>query len=303
MGAKQEAAVLEMLHGWGAAKPDVGKIVEAFSPDAAWTLYMPDGPTIRGRAALHPEIERQLSYCNSFVSHIYNVASSDELVIVERRDEFVRNGIPVKQHIAGIFELNADNQITAYRDYFDLIDFAEQTGADINALSGLEGAASRPRPIPEATATGIAVPAPAPLNAQERFIADFCDAWGDGSSQTKPDVERIVSMMSPDAEWQLWMPGGPVIRGRQALREEILRQTGYATNNKCHIVHAVSSERLVMQERSDWAVINGKPCPHQMIAVYELDEAGLIKRWREYINMADMQRKREAPAPAAAAAS
>jgi limonene-1,2-epoxide hydrolase len=127
--------------------------------------------------------------------------------------------------------------------------------------------------------------------AQEKFIKEFCDAWGDGSLEKKPDVEKILSMMSEDAEWQLWVPGGPIVRGRAALREEIHRQIRIATNNKCNIVNVLSSDTMVMQERSDTAVILGKPCPHQMVAIYELDEAGLIKRWREYLDMADLTRK------------
>jgi limonene-1,2-epoxide hydrolase len=126
---------------------------------------------------------------------------------------------------------------------------------------------------------------------QEKFIKEFCAAWGDGSLEKKPDVEKILSMMSEDAEWQLWVPGGPIVRGRAALREEIHRQMRIATNNKCNIVNVLSSDRMVMQERSDTAVILGKPCPHQMVAIYELDEAGLIKRWREYLDMADLMRK------------
>jgi len=127
--------------------------------------------------------------------------------------------------------------------------------------------------------------------AQEKFIQEFCEAWGDGSFERKPDVEKILSMMSEDAEWQLWVPGGPIVRGRAALREEIHRQVRIATNNKCNIVHVLSSDTMVMQERSDTAVILGKPCPHQMVAIYELDSAGLIKRWREYLDMADLTRK------------
>jgi limonene-1,2-epoxide hydrolase len=126
---------------------------------------------------------------------------------------------------------------------------------------------------------------------QEQFIAEFQAAWGDGTLETKPDIEKILSMMAEDAEWQLWVPGGPVVRGKKALREEIERQTRIATNNKCNIVNVVSNERMVMQERSDTAVILGKFCPHQMVAVYELDEDGLIKRWREYLDMADLTRK------------
>jgi limonene-1,2-epoxide hydrolase len=127
--------------------------------------------------------------------------------------------------------------------------------------------------------------------AQEKFIREFCEAWGDGSFEKKPDVEKILSMMSEDAEWQLWVPGGPIVRGRAALREEIHRQMRIATNNKCNIVNVLSSDKMVMQERSDSAVILGRPCPHQMVAIYELDAAGLIKRWREYLDMADLTRK------------
>jgi limonene-1,2-epoxide hydrolase len=126
---------------------------------------------------------------------------------------------------------------------------------------------------------------------QEEFVAEFQAAWGDGTFETKPDIEKILSMMSEDAEWQQWVPGGPVIRGREALREELHRQTRIATNNKCTVVNVLSSGSMVMQERSDTAVIFGKLCPHQMVAIYELDENGLIRRWREYLDMADLTRK------------
>jgi limonene-1,2-epoxide hydrolase len=126
---------------------------------------------------------------------------------------------------------------------------------------------------------------------QEDFVAEFCDAWGDGTLEKKPDIEKILSMMSEDAEWQQWVPGGPVIRGREALREELHRQTRIATNNKCNIVSVLSNERMVWQERSDTAVIFGQDCPHQMVAIYELDDQGLIHRWREYLDMADLTRK------------
>lgn len=127
--------------------------------------------------------------------------------------------------------------------------------------------------------------------AQEKFVEEFCNAWGDGTDESRPDVEKILSMMSPDAEWQLWVPGGPTIRGRDALRSEIHRQMGFATNNKCNVVNVLSSDRMVMQERSDQAIIRGKPCPHQMVAIYELDENGLIRRWREYLDMMDLLQK------------
>ncbi|MDB5700834.1 MAG: limonene,2-epoxide hydrolase [Sphingomonadales bacterium] len=126
---------------------------------------------------------------------------------------------------------------------------------------------------------------------QEDFVRSFCAAWGDGSDASRPDVDAILSMMSEDAEWQLWVPGGPVIKGRVALREEITRQMEFATNNKCNEVNILSSDTMVMQERSDTAIIFGRPCPHQMVAIYEFDDVGLIRRWREYLDMADLTAK------------
>jgi limonene-1,2-epoxide hydrolase len=126
---------------------------------------------------------------------------------------------------------------------------------------------------------------------QEDFVRSFCDAWGDGSDASRPDVEKILSMMADDAEWQLWVPGGPIVKGKAALREEIMRQMGFATNNKCNEVNIVSNDRMVMQERSDTAIILGRPCPHQMVAIYEFNSEGLISHWREYLDMADLTRK------------
>jgi limonene-1,2-epoxide hydrolase len=127
--------------------------------------------------------------------------------------------------------------------------------------------------------------------AQEDFIREFLDAWGDGSADSRPQVDKILSMMSDDAEWQLWVPGGPVIKGKEALRKEIERQMSFATQNKCNIINMLSSDRMVMTERSDYAVIRGVPMPHDMVAVYELNEAGLICAWREYLDTADLAKK------------
>src|SRR3546814_17382034 len=109
---------------------------------------------------------------------------------------------------------------------------------------------------------------------KETFIREFLDAWGDGTAESRPQVDRIISMMAEDAVWQLWVPGGPVIRGHAALRREIERQMSYVTHNRCTTLHIVSSERVVMTERDAYCVRNGIPMPHSMVAVYVLDELG-----------------------------
>ncbi|CAN5142910.1 hypothetical protein BH10PSE2_BH10PSE2_05760 [soil metagenome] len=300
MGAQQETVVRRMLAGWGdgTVAMDIDGIAACFSDQARWTLYMPDGPTVVGRDAIRTELHRQASYLQQVVSEVVLIASSDDMVMAERRDRFMREGKTIERSVAGAFEIDTEGRISAWRDYFDGFDFARQTGVSADEISGLESRPSskdldRRPPIPEAgDGSGLPLALQAPQGPEQVFVQAFCDAWGDGTAASRPDVDRILAMMASNAEWRLWVPGGPLIQGRDALRAEIDRQITYSGHNKCNTVHAASSARVVMQERSDWAVLVGRPCPHQMIAVYELDDDGLIIHWREYINMADLDRKR-----------
>lgn len=140
MGAKQEAMIRDMLSAWGdgVRAPDVEKIVRAFAPDGAWTLYMPGGPTIRGRDALRAEIERQMTYVSLPQCNILHIASTDRVVMTERLDRVTKNGARVEHALTAVYELNDADEITAWREYFDTLDLAKQTGSDPNRLSGLE---------------------------------------------------------------------------------------------------------------------------------------------------------------------
>lgn len=124
---------------------------------------------------------------------------------------------------------------------------------------------------------------------EETIVREFCNAWGDG--ERGPDIDRIVSMFAEDACWQLYVPGGPVIRGRAALRAEIDRQMGYVRGTQCGITHIVSSGSLVMTERLDHFIKNGHRAAHALMAVFELDEQGLITAWREYFDTWDLARQ------------
>jgi ketosteroid isomerase-like protein len=86
--------------------------------------------------------------------------------------------------------------------------------------------------------------------AEEAVVAEFMDAWGDGARRD-PDVEKIMSMLSDDITWQLWVPGGPTLRGRDAIRADIERQLGFATFMRCGPVHVASNGGVVFTERTD----------------------------------------------------
>jgi len=144
MGQKQENIIREFLDAWGdeTHRPDVAKIVSMFAPDGQWTLYVPNGPVIRGREALRAEIERQLTYVSWTCCGLVQILSDDRRVVTERADQFCKNGRVVSHQLMAIYELDADGLITDWREYFDLFDVARQSGSDPARLSGLEPAAA-----------------------------------------------------------------------------------------------------------------------------------------------------------------
>ena len=140
MGIREESIVREFCNAWGQGvrDPDVSKIVSMFAPDGYWQLYMPSGPRIQGREALRTEILRQMSYVDKPECNIVNILSSDTAVVTERRDYFTKNGVRALHYLIAIYELDRDGLITAWREYFDTRDLAQQTRSDPSRLSGLE---------------------------------------------------------------------------------------------------------------------------------------------------------------------
>ena len=140
MGVREESIVRDFCNAWGQGvrDPDVDKIVSMFAPDGYWQLYMPSGPRIQGREALRTEILRQMSYVDKPECNITNILSSDTAVVTERRDYFTKNGVRALHHLLAIYELDREGLITAWREYFDTRDLAQQTRSDPSRLSGLE---------------------------------------------------------------------------------------------------------------------------------------------------------------------
>lgn len=122
---------------------------------------------------------------------------------------------------------------------------------------------------------------------QEKIVMEFCRAWGDGAT-ARPDVNKIVSMFAEHGVWQLWMPGGPVIKGRAALLSEIERQCGFSSFMQCGITKMVSSGAVVVTERVDHFTMHDVRVEHALMAIYEIDSDGKIAAWREYFDTADL---------------
>ena len=126
--------------------------------------------------------------------------------------------------------------------------------------------------------------------AEEAVVSAFMSAWGDGT-QAEPDVDTILAMFTEDAVWQLWVPGGPILRGRDAIKADIRRQLGFATHMRCGPISVVSNDRQVFTERLDRFTSRGVQIDHHLVAVFDISDDGRIEAWREYFDPEDVNRQ------------
>ena len=126
--------------------------------------------------------------------------------------------------------------------------------------------------------------------AEEAIAVEFMEAWGDGT-QELPDVEKILSLFTEDAVWQVWVPGGPTLRGREAIRADIERQVKFATFMECGVLHMASIGGTVFTERLDHFRTKRGTVDHHLVAVFEVTPEGLIAAWREYFDPEDVNRQ------------
>jgi limonene-1,2-epoxide hydrolase len=126
-----EEIVTEFCAAWGdgqKATPDIDKIVGMFAENGEWVLSVPAGPTIRGRAAIRAEIERQGQFVSHMQCGILKLISSDSTVVTERLDHFTMRDKRIAHALTAIYELDQAGKILSWREYFDTADMAQQLG-------------------------------------------------------------------------------------------------------------------------------------------------------------------------------
>jgi limonene-1,2-epoxide hydrolase len=131
---------------------------------------------------------------------------------------------------------------------------------------------------------------------QEKLVERFLEAWGDGLT-ARPDTGAIAQALGEDVIWQLWLPAGPTLRGKAAVLADIERQLQFATHMHCSVITMTSNETTVVTERLDTFRSGDRLIEHSLCAVFDLDGEGKITAWREYFDVADLNRQlREANA-------
>lgn len=120
---------------------------------------------------------------------------------------------------------------------------------------------------------------------EEAIVHGYYDAWAAGD---KPDVERIVTAFAPDGYWHVLCPTGPVYRGHDELRVELLRQGTFVSKFSIVVRSIASTDNVVLIEHVDSFQRKDVRVSASVMSVFELADDRLIVANRDYFDSADL---------------
>lgn len=127
---RKEAAVRKFLDLFHATDLDIPAIRAALSEDARWQPVVPLARTVHGADAVCAEAERQYTLYADCACDILQVAVAAGTVFTERVDSvrMLHDDRTVVTRVVGVFDLDDDDKITFWREYWDTLDIADQIG-------------------------------------------------------------------------------------------------------------------------------------------------------------------------------
>ena len=111
----------------------------------------------------------------------------------------------------------------------------------------------------------------------EQIIRAFIGDW------SRLDANRLVDYFAEDGTYQN-MPMQPV-SGHDNLQKFISGFIGGWSKTDWEIINLVSQDNIVMVERVDRTVVNGKQVDLPCVGVFEMED-GKIVLWRDYFDLA-----------------
>ena len=105
----------------------------------------------------------------------------------------------------------------------------------------------------------------------------------EGDRWDAEQIERVVRRMAHDARFHVIAWHAPLI-GRDAIRDELTRQASNMRDLRIEVVGIASDGRTVFTERLDSMTLRDRPATIHIAGVFEVDEAGEITRWSDYID-------------------
>jgi len=113
----------------------------------------------------------------------------------------------------------------------------------------------------------------------EKVVSDLFAAW------TRLDLDGIMSYFAEDAVWDN-VPMSPA-KGQAAIREMTHGFLKDTDTFSAEIKRTVHEGNVVFNERVDTIVMkNGKKAAIPVAGMFELNDAGKIKVWRDYFDLA-----------------
>ena len=125
----------------------------------------------------------------------------------------------------------------------------------------------------------------------DRLVRDFLAAW------ERRDTEFIVDRFAEDGIYHS-VPLTPIV-GRPAIRAFV---EGFADvpAGRLEIRRQIASDRVVMNERTDYITLNGRPVILPICGVFDVED-GRIAAWREYFDLGPARAAFTEPSPPATA--
>jgi limonene-1,2-epoxide hydrolase len=102
-----------------------------------------------------------------------------------------------------------------------------------------------------------------------------CEQWD------AAQIDRVLDCLAPNIRYHVYAWEHPVA-GRDAVREELLRQAPLFHGLHSEILALASQDNTVFMERRDSMMIGRRPLTQHCAAVFEVDAQGKVSVWRDY---------------------
>ena len=111
----------------------------------------------------------------------------------------------------------------------------------------------------------------------EKLVREFCAAW------PRMDIDELLGWFGDGSVYHN-IPMPPA-EGKDAIRAVLELFVPLASSIEFDIRHLVADGNVVLTERVDRFVVNGKPIELPVMGTFELDDNGRIAAWRDYFDL------------------
>jgi limonene-1,2-epoxide hydrolase len=102
-------------------------VLQFFAPNAIYPVNAWNEPLV-GVDAIAADFERQHALWSDLRINLINIASTANVVFTERVDTVHTMCRDVEIHMVGVFEIDDNDKILSWRDYFDMKEIESQLG-------------------------------------------------------------------------------------------------------------------------------------------------------------------------------